>query len=274
MLKAGLCTVTFSKKPIEEVLDLTEKAGLGAIECFGGCHAGPGDIEKARMVKAACAEKGIDIPSYGSYYRTGVGGKDGETFESVLETAVELGCGNIRVWAGDRNFGEADSGFLSKAAEDTLRIADMAKRHDMTVSFEFHKGSLTDTNENALKFAEMVDRANVKFYWQPPNGESYNYCMEGLEMLGERLGNVHVFHWTVGSPNENKVDPGNPPKWPDDFYRHNLEQGRGLWYDYLKYVNGLEGSRYCFLEFVKDDSAENFIKDAATLTDIINSLDN
>ncbi len=272
MITPGLCTVTFSQKPIEEVLDLTEKAGLHAIECFGGAHVKPGDTNKARQVRALCSKKGIKIPSYGSYYRAGVGGKDGESFESVLDTALELGCDNIRIWAGDRDTDQADEAYLSRAVEDTLRIAELSNKHGMCISFEYHKGSLTDTNENAQKFAKQVERENIKFYWQPPNGKSYDYCMEGLQGLGDRLGHVHIFHWTVGSPDENRLEAGREPVWPDDYYRHLLHEGKERWMGYLEYINGLADLRYCLLEFVKDDSAESFLQDASTLREMINSL--
>ena len=272
MLKPGLCTVTFKNRAIEDVILLTAKAGLDAIECGALSHVETGDLKKAREVKIFCADNGIDIPSYGSYYRTGVSKKKGEVFESVLETAKELGCENIRVWAGDRDFGDADSEFVSEAVEDSLRIAELAKQYHVTISFEFHKESLTDTNVNAIKFANMVKHENIRFYWQPPNGCSYNYCMEGLKALHERLGHIHVFHWTVGSPFENIVNSDRPPIWPDDYYRHNLEDGKQVWIDYLDYADNVDGLRYCFLEFVKDDSGENLIKDALTLTNIINSL--
>ena len=274
MLKAGLCTITFKETSIEDVVLLAAKAGLRAVECAGANHVEPGDMEKAKGVINLCLDNGIDIPSYGSYYRVGISEKQGMTFESVLETAKILGCDNIRVWAADKDFGDADSGFILEVVKDSLRIADMAAKENITVSFEYHKGSFTDSNENMIKFAGMVKHENLKFYWQPPNGCSFSYCMEGLKALGDRLSNIHVFHWTVGSPCENIIEPGKDPVYPDDYYRHNLAEGTDRWAEYLHYTNNLSGDRYCFLEFVKDDSPENLIKDATALINMIDLLNN
>ena len=272
MLIPGLCTVTFKNEAIEKVVTWAEKAGLSAIECAAVSHVEPGDFKKAENIKSLCESNGIEIPSYGSYYKVGVSNKQGQSFELNLETALRLGCENIRVWAGDRDFGEASNDFIKDAVKDTFRIAEMADKKQLTISFEFHKGSLTDTNKNALRFAELVNRKNVKFYWQPPNGMCYEYCMDGLVGLNEKLGNLHVFHWTVGSPYENKINSEKPLAWPDDYYRHKLSEGKEVWKKYLNYANRLEGKRFCFLEFVKDDSFENLIQDAQTLKDLINSV--
>ena len=107
MIKSGLCSVTFRKLPAAEVVELVVRAGLDGIEWGGDVHVLHGEIDLAREVGEMTLAKGLEIPSYGSYYRVAESEKQGLTFDTVLQTAVALGAPLIRVWAGAR--GSADA---------------------------------------------------------------------------------------------------------------------------------------------------------------------
>ena len=93
-MKTSLISVTFRKKSVEEIVDIACKGGLSAIEWGGDKHVVPGDTQAIQLAKTLCAERGLSISAYGSYYRC----NDDEDFTPVLETALALGTKIIRVY--------------------------------------------------------------------------------------------------------------------------------------------------------------------------------
>ena len=51
--------------------------------------------------------------------------------------------------------------------------------------------------------------------------------------------------------------------------RRPLEEGINVWTEYMKVIKQVEGDRYCMIEFVKDDTPEQFLKDAEVLKKIV-----
>ncbi|MEI6425369.1 MAG: hypothetical protein WCP55_24375 [Lentisphaerota bacterium] len=72
---------------------------------------------------------------------------------------------------------------VEKVVSDTMRIADMAAKAGLTVTFEFHGGTLTDNNEHAIKFASMTEHPAIFFSWQPPHGYTMEHCLSRLNGL-------------------------------------------------------------------------------------------
>lgn len=266
MIKAGICSVTLAKCSVEEVLGIAVQGGLQAIEWWGTGHVPHGDVACARRVRGLTADAGLKVSSYGSYYRVGVSEGAGLSFQSVLDTAVALGAPTIRVWAGDRDTGNADVSFIQKVVDDANRIAGLAAEQGISITFEFHGGTLTDRNETAIRFAAQVPHPNIFFSWQSPHGYTMEHCLEGLKGLLPRLSTVHVYHWTIGSYEQNTVNETiRPLKWPEDYFRHPLADGTERWKKYLAAVRSTGRDHFALLEFVKDDLPGNVLRDAATL---------
>ncbi|MBD3315488.1 MAG: TIM barrel protein, partial [Chitinivibrionales bacterium] len=160
--------------------------------------------------------------------------------------ALELGAPTIRVWAGQRGSESADEAYWDSVVSDSTRIAERASGEGLTISYEFHANTLNDTNESSHTFLRRADHPALRSYWQPPNGKCFDYCLEGLTSVLPLLSNVHVFHW---ERNE----------------RFPLADGKDRWLPYLELVAADNGVRHVMLEFVKDDSVEQFNRDAATL---------
>src|SRR5690606_24091005 len=99
----------------------------------------------------------------------------------------------IRVWAGDRGSASADSNWWMNVVEDSRRIADMASEEGITISFEFHANTLTDTSESAVKLLQLCDHDNIKTLWQKSVNWSETECEESLAQVSPWLTNVHVF---------------------------------------------------------------------------------
>ncbi|MFI7680888.1 sugar phosphate isomerase/epimerase family protein [Actinophytocola sp. NPDC049390] len=229
---AGLVSVTFRQLTPAEIVSLCADAGLEAIEWGGDVHVPLGDLRTAREVAARCADNGLAIEAYGSYYRA-----DGD-FGPVLATALALGAPRIRVWAGSR--GSAEEPNRAGVVEDLRRTAELANGEGVEIAVEYHANTLTDTLDSALDlFAEVPA---LRPYWQPPIGSTVEDALTAVPALDPVA--VHVFSWA------------------DDGTRLPLAARESLWQPVLA---ALPPDRHALLEFVRDDSPNAFQKDAATL---------
>ncbi len=246
MLHTGLLSVTFRKLSPQEIVSLVVEAGLEAIEWGGDVHVPPGNVELASEVRQLTEEAGLKVASYGSYYRLG---SSSYKFEDVLDSAVALGAPTIRIWAGNKGSDIADEAWWDEVIEDTQRIASLAEAAGVRIAFEFHGNTLTDGLEPALKLLKGVNHPNVYTYWQPlPTLKQEDYLSD-IEALSPWLTNVHVYYITPG-------------------LRFPLAEGEAEWDKYMEALPPSE-ERYAMLEFVKDDSPQQFLDDAATLKRIV-----
>lgn len=254
MIRSGLVSITFRKLEPAEIARLAAMAGLEGIEWGGDVHVPHGDLANARTVRRITEESGLTVTSYGSYYCVGESEEQGLAFEKVLDTASELGAPLIRVWAGKRPSESADAAYRSKVVRESRRIADLAAAAGLTIAYEFHGNSLTDTNASAVHLLEEVAHDRVTSYWQPV-GRSLDYCIRGIQAILPWLSNIHVFHWS-GTPIE----------------RRPLEEGYEIWKGYLEKVLESERNHWAMLEFVRDDSPEMFLRDAAVLKKLLREI--
>ena len=254
MMKTGLVSVTFRPLAPRAIVDLVARAGLDGIEWGGDVHVPHGDLGRAGEVRRMTADAGLAVAAYGSYYK--VGETSGTpAFDAVLDTARALGATYIRVWAGAKGSAAADAEQRRRVAADALRIADLAAKAGMRLGFEFHQGTLTDTNESARQFAAEAAHPNIVFGWQPPHGLAEADRVNGLEMLLPRLGHVHVHWWSTGANGALAQSP--------------LAEAKEPWRRYLRIAAAAPGDRFALLEFVKGNTPEQFLQDAATLKELL-----
>jgi Sugar phosphate isomerases/epimerases len=197
MIHTALVSITFRKLSPKEIITLVAKAGLNGIEWGGDIHVPHGNIERAKEVYRMTADAGLKVAAYGSYYHVGCEEQDGISFGEVLDTALELKAPTIRVWAGNRSSREADEARWMKVVDDAYRISEISKGSGITISFEYHGNTLTDTGESALRLMKSVGRDNVASYWQPPVGLDFESQIKGLKQILPWLGNIHVFWWSL-----------------------------------------------------------------------------
>jgi len=254
MLYPGLVSVTFRKLTPGQIVDLVREAGLTGIEWGGDIHAPHGDLETAAEVRRRTEDAGLRVCAYGSYYRSVDSEVDGLTFEPVLASALALGAPVVRVWPGRRGSADADAAYRESVAANLRQTGETAGRSGVLIALEFHGNSLTDTVDSALTLMGEVDHPNVKLYWQAPHGQLTEERLEGLQRVRPHLSYLHAFYW-------DSVD-GNLVRGP-------LSAGVGPWRAYLDAVADLEGDRFVLLEFVRDDSPEQFLADARTLKGLI-----
>ena len=253
MKNIGICSVTFREKTVEEVIRLVKKSSLQAIEWGGDTHVPPSDLENAKRVGEQTRESGLKVSSYGSYYYAGLG----ESFEPFLKTAQALQTGSIRIWAKKMDFkkeiGKIDEVEFQKVVTDIKRAAQSAQSHGISIHLEFHQGTYTDTTESAKRLMDEIDERNVYLYWQPLAYLSVEECLAQIKELGSYISNIHVFHWDK------------------NFNRFPLENGKKEWTEYIKQIQTYSSNpHYFLLEFMKNNSVEQFEKDVLTFKNLIN----
>ena len=258
MIHSGLVSITFRKLSPAEIVALATRAGVKGIEWGGDVHVPHGDLKQARTVYKMTHDAGLAIPSYGSYYR--VGDQTPCPFETVLETAVELSAPLIRVWAGTRGTAQADATYRDAVIRDSRRIADLAASAGLTVAYEFHGGTLTDSNKAARSLLDDVAHPAMGCYWQPKTGATLDYHLAGISAVGPSLANIHVFQWRLLTP-------------PSTGYiRDPLATGAATWRACLARIAADGRDHFAMLEYVRDDSPEACVQDAATLNTWLEEL--
>jgi len=242
-MKCGLTSVTFRKLDWREIIRVALDCGFDGIEWGGDIHVPPGEVALAREVHQATVEAGLSVLSYGSYYR--LGGRD--AFKPVLDTAHALQAGSIRVWAGTKGSARYSAKERARAVEDAQSIADMAASHGITVAFEYHPNTLTDTSESALALLTEVGRGNVRSYWQPNPGLTHAENLAELTAMLPWL--LHVHAHVCRRPSDGALLP--------------LEDLLPQWRAYMALAKG--HARVAFIEFVRGDDPAQCARDAAHL---------
>lgn len=251
MLQAGLVSVTFRKLSVSDIVDLVVRAQLHGIEWGGDVHVPPGNLARATEVRQRTLDRGLMVAAYGSYY---VVGTTAVPFDQILETAVTLGAPTIRVWAGTIGSRAADESHWQTIIHDGQAIADRAAAADVSISFEFHPDTLTDTGASTARLLAAIDRPNVYSYWQVGIDETPRQSAENLARVLPWLTNAHVFHWQPA------------------YERQPLMQGEVAWQNYLTIIQSTQRDHFLLLEFVQQDSPDAFLRDAQCLTQWLQSF--
>lgn len=245
MIIPGMVSVTFREKPAEDIIRLCGEAGLKAVEWSENAHVMPGDPEGAAVLYERTLAAGMKVAAYGSYYRLGQNENPESAFSRSLVSAAALYAPLIRIWAGTEASDQVGAEKRSALAGEAAVICAMAAKCDIRVVLEWHKNTLTDTNESAMRFLRETGHDNLYCLWQPTVALDMRQRVEGLELLGGRLTNLHIYYWREG-------------------VRRPLAEGLGEWRRYLAHVDRGK-DRFGLLEFVMDDSEEQFLEDAGNL---------
>lgn len=254
MLIPGLVSISFRQLPPEEIIRLVKVCGLRGIEWGGDVHVPHGDRKTAAEVGRLTRDAGLEVASYGSYYRFAecLGeGSDGPSMESVLETTQALGAPAIRVWAGQKGPRETDVDLFTAIVQKAREFAAAAESMGMRLDFEYHENTLTESPSATLRLLEAIGHPNARTLWQPPLQTPVADRLAGLRTVRPHVSNLHVNHFDQDS-------------WPDI---HPLAEGEGEWAAYLAEFNEDETDRWVLIEHVREHSPEKFTADAAALLD-------
>ncbi|MEV1066206.1 TIM barrel protein [Streptomyces sp. NPDC050263] len=244
-LRLGLCSVTLRRLDVAGVLAAAVDAGLECVEWGADVHVPAGEEAVAADVRAATEEAGLTVASYGSYYRAGH--SDPGAFDGVLRSAVLLGAPRIRVWAGATGTDETSPDARAAVVGDTRRAAALAADAGVRLAYEFHRNTLTDGADRALRLLDEIDHPGVRTYWQPPLDVSDADALRGLDALIDRVAAVHAFSW-----------------WPGTTRRPLSARGE-LWRSALARLRAAGRPLDVLLEFVPDDDEKALAREVRTL---------
>jgi len=251
-MKTGLCSVTFRGKLVGEIIELTQRSKLAAIEWGGDVHVPPvTPLSRLEEIRRQTEDAGLLVSSYGSYY-TVLEAQTGHapSFDEVMDVAESLDTNTIRIWSGGGDSKDADVSTFQQAADRAIELADAAAERKLTLAFEYHRGGLTDTVESTLRLLDLINKPNVKCYYQTDQAPDSARAVSEITRLLPHLLNVHCFYYRQGE-------------------RLLLEEGVSFWQSLVETLKASGFTGHLLLEFVKDDAEGNFLRDAATLRDIL-----
>ena len=248
----GAVSATFKKMPLsaDEIIDLMTDCGLKAVEWSENLHVQPDDPEGAALLRKKTEAAGLKVAAYGSYFRLGENKDPGQAFERSLRSAKALGAPLIRVWAGTQASADVSDEQFRRLSDEASLIAEEAGREQIKVAFEWHKNTLTDTNQSARRLLAQANHPNRYCLWQPTVALTPRERVQGIAMMSSRLLNFHVYSWPDG-----KRGPLNAAEWQY----------------YLDAAADMGGTHCALLEFVLGDTAEQFRADAKTLLNLLES---
>ena len=255
MITSGLVSITFRDLTPATIIDLVVQAGQRAIEWGGDIHVPHGDLARAKEVGQATRDAGLELASYGSYYRLGHSAAEGLSFAAVGDTACALGCPAVRVWAGKRSLADVDEPYRQQVTAEAADLARQAAAAGLDLVFEFHARTLTESLESALRLLNQVAEPNVYTLWQPRHGVEPVVNAHELRQLHPRVYYAHVFHW-----------------WPDNKHRQPLDGGREAWRLYLAALRDGGRPARAMLEYVAGNEPEAYLQDAMVLDDLLNEV--
>lgn len=247
-MRTGLVSITFRQLEPRQIIDLVAQAGLDGIEWGGDVHAPHGDVDAAREVATMTRDAGLEVLAYGSYYR--VCATEDLPFDRVIDSAVALKTDVVRIWAGQGKFDEMTEDYRHRVADETRRLAHRAAEAGLTLAFEYHRGTLTETAASAQRLLEEVNHPNVKTLWQPHPKLTVDENEAALRAMLPWLVNLHVF------------------SWDSEGARLPLADGEAWWARYLQTAATApahDREHAALIEFVTDSEPANFLADAAVL---------
>lgn len=253
----GLVSITFRELDVSVIATMAAEAGLSGIEWGGDVHVPVGDFPAAELARTCSADAGLEITSYGSYYRADTSLND---FQPILDTAVALGAPGIRIWAGRTGSASTSPEDRINITETIARAADIAADKGIQLNVEYHPNTLTDTVDSALElFADVAklrnaDEVPLTSYYQPYRGTPAAEAAATVRALLPYLSHVHVFSWDA------------------DGTRLPLSGRADLWKSILAELANSPRRHHAQLEFVADNAPEHVRADAATLHNLISEV--
>ena len=250
-MKIGLCSVSFRKLGVDEIISLAKKAKLDAIEWGADVHCPFKDLKLCQEIGEKTRANGLLTYSYGTYFRC----KDVNEFKQISRAAKALKASIIRVWAGEKWSNDFTKEEFVKMVDVLKKCADIAKDNNQTICFEYHHHTFNDYKESSLTLIKAVNKSNVKTYWQTQywddkasKEDNHKHNLESLNALKKYIVNFHVYNWI-----------GYLDRYPLKGIKKEMKE-------YLSYANK---NSIAYLEFFKNDSTKQMLEDAKTLKEII-----
>lgn len=241
----GLVSVSFRERTPREILQAAVAAGLFTIEWGSDVHAPCHDIERLKEIARLQEEYGVTCSSYGTYFRLGVT-PIGE-LSAYIDAAKLLGTGILRLWCGDKSGAEMTVQEKDALIEQCRLAAAIAEKRGVTLCMECHRGTLTQSPEDAVALMETVHSKSFRMYWQPFQWLDEQGNLAVARAVAPYTEHIHVFHWR------------DKQKLP-------LSEAVDTWRSYL---SAFFTPRTLLLEFMPDGRLESLAKEAEALRRIV-----
>ena len=243
MNKTGLVSISFRQHSPEFIVEKAKEAGLHFIEWGSDAHVPENDLENAKKVSEFTKKAGLEVSSYGTYYRLG----QNMDIEPYLETARVLGTDILRIWAGNCGSAEVSADLRKSMVTEAKEVCKKASEYGKQIHFEYHRYTLTDTVESAMELIKEIDEPNCGLYWQPQYTRSFEENLKELALVLPYVEIVHMFYW---DDKDNRL-----------FLKQGIEEIK----EYVKRAR----DKIFLLEFVPDNNIEYLKQEAESLKEVL-----
>ena len=192
-MKIGFTSNSFRQiKSIEKIVEIAVSSGAQCIEWGGDVHIK--DIKTAETAKNICDEAGIEICSFGSYYR--VGSKNCDEWKNTCEIAGALGAKSVRVWLGNADSEKTDANLYQNLVEDAKSMCKTAQAYGIIICPECHDNTYNNNTDAFLKIREDIGCDNFRTYFQSRYRRK-EYDLDRIERTLRFIENVHVSYFDM-----------------------------------------------------------------------------
>lgn len=211
---------------IHEAMSITAELGFDGIEI--ACrepHLSPeASLPRVREMKALADGHGLEIPALAGYMGHFSTSGDAECagaydqFMGLLERAVMLEAGMIRIFQGGPNAFLAEDYHYAKAAFWIRKCAEEARAAGKRIVLEIHNQSLVETTDSALRLLELIGDDQVGLIHDAGNMyiTDTEFGEKSVRQLGSRLFHVHI-------KDERRIGQGGAPGTFKNLTRHGEE---------------------------------------------------
>lgn len=187
-MKFGFTSTSFRQiRDLEKIVRTARTAGADCIEWGGDVHVR--NLEDAKNAKKYSDAYGIEISSYGTYYR--VGSKDKENWKYLCETAALMDCKSVRVWLGRKDSEKTSESEYLALVEDAKSMCEAAKNYGMIVCPECHDHTFNNNTDAFLKIREDVGEDNFRTYFQS-RYKKQEYDLDRIDRTLPFIENIHI----------------------------------------------------------------------------------
>ena len=185
--KLGLCSVTFRKKTVQEIVDIAKKAGVEYIEWGGDIHIKT--LEDAKKAKALCKENNIKISSYGSYFNCAE--YDESKWTEICQITKEMRANSVRIWLGKKDSEKTSEQEYNIILENTKKMCEIAEEFSLLVCPECHDNTFNNNTDAFLKIRRDISKDNFKTYFQSRYFRM-EYDLDRIDRTFDFIENVHI----------------------------------------------------------------------------------
>lgn len=245
----GFTSTSLRNYTVEQVVETAIKSKSEIIEWGSDKHILTlADAEKAGNL---CRENGIDVKSFGTYYRIGSG--ETEQWKDLCEKAKLLGSSVLRTWLGFKGSAFTSERDYDQLVNDAVSVCDIAAEYGLTVSNECHPNTYNDTTVSSLKFISDVNRNNLKTYYQ----SWYREEASDKEKLYKTIVHVTDVHLSFSELIK---------------FQAFRKKDRDYIVKIISWLNDLDFNGNILIEFTKHNTPEDMITDMEKLRKVISDV--